>query len=57
VGKTEGNIPLRIPGHRWDDNAKVDLQAVGWGVDWIDLAKYRDKWCDSVNAVMNILIT
>jgi hypothetical protein len=48
---------LGIPGHRWEDNVKVDLQAVGWGVDWIDLAKYRDKWCDSVNAVMNLLIT
>jgi hypothetical protein len=30
VGKPEGKIPLGIPGHRWEDNIKVDLQAVGW---------------------------
>jgi hypothetical protein len=24
------------------------------GMDWIDLAKYRDKWWAVVNAVMNL---
>ena len=44
VGKTEGKRPLGIPRHRWDDNIKVDLQEVGWGLlEWIDLAQDRDR--------------
>jgi len=31
VGKPEGNRPLGRPGRRWEDNIKMDLQAVGWG--------------------------
>ena len=30
VGKPEGKIPLERPGHRWEDNIKMDLQEVGW---------------------------
>jgi hypothetical protein len=26
-----------------------------WGMDWIDLTKYRDRWRALVNAVMNLL--
>ena len=29
--RPEGKRPLGIPGHRWDDYIKVDLQVVGWG--------------------------
>ena len=30
---------LGKPRHRWEDNIKMDLEAVGCGiVDWIDLA-------------------
>ena len=44
VGRPEGKRPLGRPKHRWEDNIKMDLQAVGWGgVDWIDLADDRDK--------------
>jgi len=36
VGKPEGEIPLRRPRRRWEDNFKMDLQEVGCGaVDWI----------------------
>jgi hypothetical protein len=31
VGKPEGKRPLGRPRHRWEDNIKKDLQAVGWG--------------------------
>jgi len=31
VGKPEGNGPLGRP-RRWDDNVKMDLQNVGWGL-------------------------
>jgi len=32
VGRPEGKSPLGRPGHRWEDNIKMDLQKVGWGV-------------------------
>jgi len=28
---------------RWKDNIKTDLQEVGWSMDWIDLARDRDR--------------
>jgi len=29
---------------------------VGGGMDWIDLAEYRDRWRDLVNVVMNLQV-
>jgi hypothetical protein len=37
-GRLEGRQPFGIPRHRWEDNIKMDLQNVGWGMDWIELA-------------------
>jgi len=34
----------------------MDLQATGWGVDWIGVAQDRDKLTDRVEAVMNFLV-
>jgi hypothetical protein len=31
VGKPEGQRPLGRPRHRWEDNIKIDIQAVGCG--------------------------
>jgi len=40
----EGKRPLGRRRPRWKDNIKMDLQKVGRrGMDWIDLAKYRDR--------------
>ena len=45
VGKLEGKRPLGRPRSRWGDNIKTDLQEVGcWDMDWIELAKDRDRW-------------
>jgi hypothetical protein len=38
VGKPEGRRPFGKPRRRWEDNIKMDLPEVGWGMDWIDLA-------------------
>jgi hypothetical protein len=57
VGRTEGRRPLGRPRCRWENNIKVDLQEVGWvGMDWIDMAKDRDRWRDFVSSVMNIRV-
>jgi hypothetical protein len=31
VGRTEKKRPLGRPRRRWDDNIKMNIQAVGWG--------------------------
>jgi hypothetical protein len=56
VGRPEGRRPLGRPKRRWEDNIKMDLQGVGWGMDWIDLPQDRDGWRDLVNAVMNFRV-
>jgi hypothetical protein len=57
VVKSEGQIPLKRPRLRWEDNIKKVLQKVGYGgIDWIELAQDRDSWWAFVNAVMNILV-
>jgi hypothetical protein len=53
VGRPEGRRPLGRPRRRWEDNIKMDLQEVGRGMDWIELAQDRDRWRALVNAVMN----
>jgi hypothetical protein len=48
VEKSEGRRPLGRPRHRWEDNIKKDLQAVGWrGKDW-DM----DRWQALVNELI-----
>jgi hypothetical protein len=57
VGKPEGRRRLGRPRRRWEDNIKMHLRQVGWeGIDWIDLAQYRDRWWAVVNAVMNFRV-
>jgi hypothetical protein len=57
VGKPEGNRPLGRPRRRWVANIRRDLREVGWGdVDWIGLAKNRNRWRALVNSVLNLRV-
>jgi len=57
VGKPEGKRPLGRPRRRWEDNIKMDVQKVRCGgMDWIELARDRDRWRALVNAVMNLRV-
>jgi hypothetical protein len=40
VGKSERESPLGRPKPRWEDNIKVDIQEVGYGV-WTGLSWLR----------------
>jgi hypothetical protein len=57
LGKAEGKRPLGRPRHRWEDDVTMDLQEVGCGgMDWMELARDRDRWRALVNAVMNLRV-
>jgi hypothetical protein len=54
VGKPEGKRPLERPRRRWEDGIRMDLREIGLGgVDWIRLARDRDRWRAVLSAVMN----
>jgi hypothetical protein len=39
------------------DNIRTNLGEVGWGdVDWIGLAKDRNRWRGLVNSVLNLRV-
>jgi hypothetical protein len=52
-----GKRPLGRPRHRWVDNIRMDVGEVGWGdVDWIGLAKDRNRWRALVNSVLKLRV-
>jgi hypothetical protein len=57
VGKPEGKRPLGRPRCRWVATIRMDRGEVGWGnVDWISLAKDRNRWRALVNSVLNLWV-
>jgi hypothetical protein len=57
VGKPDGKRPLGRPRRKLVDNIRMDLGEVGWGdVDWIGLAKDRNRWIALVNSVLNLRV-
>jgi hypothetical protein len=52
MGEPEGKKPLGRPRRRWEDNIKIDLRKIEWGMDWIDQAQNRDQW----RALMNLWV-
>jgi hypothetical protein len=50
-------VRQRRPRRGWDDNIKMDFREIEFGdVDWIYLARDRDKWRAIVNTVMNLWV-
>ena len=56
VGKPEGKRSLGRPRRRWEDNIEMDIQEVGGGGDWMELAQDRDGWQALMNTVMNFRV-
>jgi hypothetical protein len=57
MGNPEGKRPLGRPRRRWVDNIRMDLGEVGWDdVDWIRLAKDRNRWRALVSSVLNLQV-
>jgi hypothetical protein len=53
----ENKRMLGRPRHGWMDNIKMDVVQIGWGdLDWIGLAREREKCRALVNAVMNFRV-
>jgi hypothetical protein len=57
MGKPKGKRSLGRPRRRWVNNIKIDVEEMEWGsVDWVGVARDRDKWRALVNAVMNLRV-
>jgi hypothetical protein len=57
VRKPEGKRPLGRPRRSRVNNIRIDLGDVGWGdVDWIGLAKDRNRWRALMNSVLNLRV-
>jgi hypothetical protein len=55
--KPEGRRPVGRPRRKWVDNIRMDLGEVGWGdVDWIGLAKDRNRRRAVVNSILNLRV-
>jgi hypothetical protein len=57
MGKPEGKRPQGRQRCRWVDNTRMDLGEMGsCDVDWIGLAKDRNRWRALVNSVLNLRV-
>jgi hypothetical protein len=57
VETPQGKRPLGRPRCTSEDNIRKDLTEIEWkGVDWIYIAKDRDKWRALVNVVMDLRV-
>jgi hypothetical protein len=57
VGNPEGKRPLERLRRRWVNNIKIILREIGWDcMDWINLARDRDRCRALVNEVTNLRV-
>jgi hypothetical protein len=54
---SKGKRPQRRPRSRWEDNIKIELKEIGWGVmDWIHLDHVRNQWRTLVKTAMKLRV-
>jgi hypothetical protein len=57
VGKPEGKRPLGRSRRRWEDNIRMYICEIGWGVeDLINLDQDGDQWRVRLKTVMNLRV-
>ena len=57
IGRPGRKRPLVRHRHRLEDSIKVGLQEMGWGsMDWITVARDRNRWRAVVDAAMNLRV-
>jgi hypothetical protein len=57
LGSLKGGDYLGRPRSRWEDNIKMDKREIVFGdVDWIHLARDRNRWRAFVNTVMSLRV-
>jgi hypothetical protein len=56
VGNPEGKRPLGRRRRRWEDEIRIDLNKFDWEVEWIQMAKDKDRWRNLENTVMNLRV-
>ena len=55
TGKPTGKRPLGRLRHRWEDNIRIDLKAIGINMrNWVNSAQDRDYLKDLMNATLNL---
>ena len=55
-GETRGKETIGETQTQMACNIKMDVQDVGGGGDWMELAQDRDRWRALVNTVMNLWV-
>jgi hypothetical protein len=57
VGKLEEKKPHERPRHKWEENIKVGLKAVGCVVmNWLHFVQNKVQWQVFVNTALNIRV-
>jgi hypothetical protein len=57
LGNPEGKRPFGRHRRRCENNIRMNLREMGWGVmDWIDLAQNRDQWWAPANTVIKLRV-
>ena len=55
AGKSTEMKPRGRPRHRWEDNIRIDLKAIGINMrNWVNSAQDRDYLKDLMNATLNL---
>ena len=57
TGKRTGERSLGKPRRRWEDNIRIDLEAIGINAEnWVDSAQDRNFWRALVNAALYLRV-